>query len=264
MQPTERWPHSKVLLAYHETICDQTDRPKGGLIQGTPDLSWDLHLRSNWPNERWPRSKVFLAYHETSIRDQLADRKVASNGGVVGSPLDHSRSNWPTEKWSRSKVLLAYHETIRDQTGRPKGGHAQRCSWLTMRPPFAIKLADRKVATLKGDIGLPWDLNSRSNWPTERWPHSKVLLAYHETICDQTDRPKGGLIQGTPDLSWDLHSRSNWPTERWPRSKVLLAYHATSIRNQLADLKVASFKVLLAYHETTIRDQTGDWKVATL
>jgi len=47
-----------------------------------------------------------------------------------------------------------------------------RGPWLTMRPLFAIKLADRKVATLKGALGLPWDLNSRS-----------------------TGRPKGGHAQ---------------------------------------------------------------------
>jgi len=45
------------------------------------------------------------------------------------------------------KVLLAPHETfIRDHYGRPKGGSSLRYSWLTMRPPLVIIMADRKVA----------------------------------------------------------------------------------------------------------------------
>jgi len=51
-----------------------------------------------------------------------------------------------------------------------------------MRPPFAIKLADRKVASLK------------------------VLFAHHETIHDRTGRPKSGFAQGTPGSPRDLRS----------------------------------------------------------
>jgi len=57
------------------------------------------------------------------------------------------RSLWPTERWLQLKVLLAHHETfIREHYGWPKGGSSLRYSWLTMRPPFAIITADRKVA----------------------------------------------------------------------------------------------------------------------
>ena len=148
------------------------------------------------------------------------------------------------------KVLLAYHEaSIRDQTGRPKGGHAQRCSWLTMRPQFAIHRPTERWPCSR----FSW-LTMRPpfaiNWPTKRWSRSKVFLAYHETIRDQTGRPKGGHAQrcswltmrppiaiNRPTERWPRSRFSwltmrppfaiNWPTERWPRSKVLLAYHET-------------------------------------
>ena len=213
------------------------------------------------PTERWPHSRCSWLIMRPPFVIELVDRKVAS-----------------------LKVLLAYHETsIRDQTGRSKGGLAQgawltmrppfainwpterwprsRCSWLIMRPPFAIKLADWKVASLK------------------------VLLAYHEiSIRDQTDRPKGGLAQGALGspwdlnsrstdrskggfaqgalgLSWDLHSRSNWPTERWLRSRCSsLTMRPFTI--ELADQKVASLKVLPGHHETS--DQQLSWSVKRL
>jgi len=142
LRPTERWLHLQVLLAYHETsIRDHYGRSKGG-----------SSFRYSWLTMRPPFAII------------TADRKVAPASGTLGLSWDlHSRSLWPTERWLQLQVLLACHETsIRDHYDRPKGGSSFMYSWLTMRPPFAIIMADRKVAPTSGTLGLPWDLHPRS------------------------------------------------------------------------------------------------------